>query len=52
MFKYQFWQSDIYQPDLDLPVNRFDKHEDKVGGSKTIGEPPFMLAFSVYEAIS
>ena len=26
-------------------------HEDNVGGSKAVGEPPFMLAISVYEAL-
>jgi xanthine dehydrogenase large subunit len=26
-------------------------HEDNVGGSKAVGEPPFMLAVSVYEAL-
>ena len=25
--------------------------EDNVGGSKAVGEPPFMLAISVYEAL-
>jgi xanthine dehydrogenase large subunit len=25
--------------------------EDNIGGSKAVGEPPFMLAISVYEAL-
>jgi len=36
-FKVDFWHE----------ANR----EDNVGGSKAVGEPPFMLAISVWEAI-
>ena len=36
-FKVQLWHE----------ANR----EDNVGGSKAVGEPPFMLAISVYEAL-
>ncbi len=36
-----------FQVDLWPEANR----EDNVGGSKAVGEPPFMLAISVYEAL-
>ncbi|MCT9809856.1 xanthine dehydrogenase molybdopterin binding subunit [Acidovorax sp. Be4] len=36
-----------FQIDLWPEANR----EDNVGGSKAVGEPPFMLAISVYEAL-
>ncbi|MGB3452014.1 MAG: xanthine dehydrogenase molybdopterin binding subunit [Giesbergeria sp.] len=36
-----------FKVDLWPEVNR----EDNVGGSKAVGEPPFMLAISVYEAL-
>ena len=36
-----------FRVDLWPEANR----EDNVGGSKAVGEPPFMLAISVYEAV-
>jgi xanthine dehydrogenase large subunit len=33
------------------PVATSPTTEDNVGGSKAVGEPPFMLAISVYEAL-
>ena len=36
-----------FKVDLWPEANR----EDNVGGSKAVGEPPFMLAISVYEAL-
>jgi xanthine dehydrogenase large subunit len=36
-----------FRVDLWPEANR----EDNVGGSKAVGEPPFMLAISVYEAL-
>ena len=36
-----------FKVDLWPEANR----EDNVGGSKAVGEPPFMLAISVYEAM-
>jgi len=38
-------------PQLKIKLWHEPNREDNVGGSKAVGEPPFMLAISVYEAL-